>query len=66
MNTIRIRSQELKVICDQCKLRVHIEDALQVLEKTFICDPDLDERCLGEWNKQNSFPSTQSDTYFHD
>ena len=65
MNTIRIRSQELKVTCDQCQQKVYIEDVLQVLDKTFVCHPDLYPECLGEWNNENSFPS-QLDTYFHD
>ena len=51
--------------CEICHREIPSTDAYAVLDNTYVCDPDLDERCLWEWNNQNSFP-TQLATYFHD
>ncbi len=40
------------VECDICKRMIEVEDAYAVLASTYVCDPDLDERCLGTWNNQ--------------
>ena len=41
-----------QVRCEICNHEIEIEDATEVLDKTFVCDPDIEPRCLGEWNNQ--------------
>ena len=46
---------EIKVLveCDVCKELIDKDEALAVLQSTYVCDPDIDERCLGTWNNEN-------------
>ena len=41
-----------QLICDTCKRMIEIEDAYAVLTSTYVCAPDIDERCLGTWNNR--------------
>lgn len=43
-----------QVKCEICNSEIKIEEAREVLEDTFVCDPDLcHPSCLWYWNNEN-------------
>lgn len=60
-------SYEVKLLveCEICERLIDKDEAHEVLDATYVCNLDIDERCLGTWNNENSFP-TQLDSYFYD
>ena len=45
-------TEQETVECKICHEVIDLDEAHEVLESTFICDPAIEPRCLGEWNNQ--------------
>lgn len=41
-----------EVECVICHAVMPIDDSYPILESTYICHPDLESRCLWEWNNR--------------
>ncbi len=41
-----------QVECKICHNEIDRDEAYEPLESIFICDPDIEPRCMWEWNNQ--------------
>jgi hypothetical protein len=57
-NTMNEDRYEIKILieCKVCERLIEKDEAHEVFTNEFVCDPDIDERCLGTWNKENYNP----------
>ena len=41
-----------EVECVICNYIMPIDESYEVMDSTYLCDPDMEARCLGEWNNR--------------
>lgn len=46
-------TEQETVECKTCEHTINIEDAEELSEKLFVCDPDLQPYCLWQFNNEN-------------